>query len=137
VRLVQLLANVPKAQNTANGENHPLQGTSERQAEKALIVGMTADEATPADHIRARAPGLAFCIEIFSVCTPKKGRCSKIQRSPGGQPSGFPVPPTIYKEEANAYCATDQPVCNGLREEIIEEKPRQKHPADSDRCRAR
>jgi len=30
------MANVPKAQNTANRQNHPLQGTLERQAKKAL-----------------------------------------------------------------------------------------------------
>jgi hypothetical protein len=54
-----------------------------------------AEEVTPADHIRALALGLAFCIDNFSVCTPKKGRRSKIQRSPVGQPWGFAVPPTV------------------------------------------
>ncbi len=95
MRLVQLLANVPTAQIRANRQNHPLPGTPQRQAKKALSVGTTAEDVTPAAHMRALASGLAFCIETFSVCTPKKGRRSKIQRSPGGQPSGFPVPPTV------------------------------------------
>jgi hypothetical protein len=90
-----LLANVPKAQNTANRKNNPLQGTPECQAQNALKAGRMAEDVTPADHIRALAPGLALRIESFSVWTPKKGRCSKIQRSPGGQPLGFPVPPTV------------------------------------------
>ena len=95
VGLVQLLANVPNPQKTANTKNRPLPGTRERQAQKTATVGMTAEEVTPAAHIAALAAGLALCIEIFSVCTPKKGRCSKIQRRPGGQPSGFAVPPTV------------------------------------------
>src|SRR5258706_914891 len=64
-------------------------------AQSAPRVGTTAEDVTPADHIIALAIGLAFCIEAFSVCTPKKGRCSNNQRSPAGQPSGFPVPPTV------------------------------------------
>jgi hypothetical protein len=90
-----LLANVPKAQSNVNSKNDPLQGIPERQAQNALKVGVMAEEVTPADHIRALALGLAFCIEKFSVCTPKKGRRSKIQRSPIGQPWGFAVPPTV------------------------------------------
>jgi len=90
-----LLANVPKAQNRANREKNLLQGTPQRQAQNALRLGVMAEDVTPADHIRALAPGLALCIESFSVCTPKKGKRSKIQRNPGGQPWGFPVPPTV------------------------------------------
>jgi translation initiation factor 2B subunit (eIF-2B alpha/beta/delta family) len=67
VRLVQLLANVPKAQNTANRENHPLRGTPECQAKKELNVGMMAEDVTPADYIRALARELALCMETFSV----------------------------------------------------------------------
>jgi len=79
-----LLANVPKAQNRANRKNNLLQGTPESQTQNAPKVGVMAEEVTPADHIRALAPGLTCCIDSFSVCTPKKGRRSKIQRSPGG-----------------------------------------------------
>jgi hypothetical protein len=86
---------VPKAQNRANRKATLLPGTPERQAQNALKVGMMAEDVTPADHIRALAAGLTFYMESFSVCTPKKGRCSKIQRRPGGQPWGFPVPPTV------------------------------------------
>jgi hypothetical protein len=62
-----LLANVPKAQKRANQQNHPLRGTPERQAQKAAIVGTMAEDVTPADHIRAFAPGLVFCMETFAV----------------------------------------------------------------------
>jgi hypothetical protein len=55
VPLVQLLARVPKAQNKANGKNQRLQGTPKRQAKKALRVGITAEEVTPADHMSAVA----------------------------------------------------------------------------------
>src|SRR5216684_8854655 len=95
VRLVQLLANVPTAQNSATRKNNLLHGTPERHAQSAPRVGTTAEDVTPADHIIALAIGLASCMEGFSVCTPKKGRCSNNQRSPAGQPSGFPVPPTV------------------------------------------
>jgi len=95
VRLVQLLANVANAQPDANKQNHPLRGTAQSQAHNAANVGMMAEEVTPADHIKALAPGLALSIETLSVCTPKKGRCSKTQRTPQGQPSGLPVPPTV------------------------------------------
>src|SRR5216684_1776660 len=95
VRLVQLLANVPKAQKIANRKNSPAPGTRERQAHNIANVGTTAEDVTPAAHMTALAAGPAFCIEAFSVCTPKKGRCSKIQRSPGGHPWGFAVPPTV------------------------------------------
>src|SRR6266568_3564105 len=80
---------------TANRKNSLLPGTPERQAQNAPRLGTTAEDVTPADHIIALAIGLAFCMEGFSVCTPKKGRCSNNQRSPAGQPSGFPVPPTV------------------------------------------
>src|SRR2546429_9335937 len=69
--------------------------TPERHAQSAPSVGTTAEAVTPADHMIALAIGLAFCIEAFSVCTPKKGRCSNNHRSPAGQPSGFAVPPTV------------------------------------------
>jgi hypothetical protein len=95
VRLVQLLAKVPNAQNSANRKNNELQGMLKRQAKNAPTVGIMAEEVTPADHIRALASGLTFCMESFSVCTPKKGRRSNIQRSPPGQPWGFTVPPTV------------------------------------------
>ena len=95
MRLVQLLANVPKAQKMAKRKNSPLPGTRERQAQNVAKVGTTAEDVTPAAHMTAFALGLAFCIEAFSVCTPKKGKWSKIQRSPGGQPAGFAVPPTV------------------------------------------
>ena len=93
--LVQPLANVPKAQSKENRKNDLPQGIPACQAQNAPKVGTMAEEVTPADHIRALALGLAFCIEKFSVCTPKKGRRSKIQRSPIGQPWGFAVPPTV------------------------------------------
>ncbi|MGH9530624.1 MAG: hypothetical protein ACRD2S_11990, partial [Terriglobales bacterium] len=72
VRLVQLLASVAAPHIRANGKNHPLPGTAYRQAINALSAGTAADDDTPADHITALAVGLAFCIESFSVCTPKK-----------------------------------------------------------------
>src|SRR2546430_6946923 len=83
------------AQNSANRRNSLLPGTPERQAQNAPRLGTTAEEVTPADHMIALAIGVAFCIEAFSVCTPKKGRCSNNHRSPAGQPSGLPVPPTV------------------------------------------
>src|SRR6266849_10872504 len=83
-RLVQLLDNVPTAQNIATRRNNLLPGTPERHAQSAPRVGRTAEDATPADHMIALAIGLAFCIEAFSVCTPKKGRCSNTQRMPAG-----------------------------------------------------
>ena len=95
MRLVQLLANDPTAQNSAVRKNSLLQGTSECHAQSAPKVGTTVEDVTPADHIIALAIGLAFCIEVFSVCTPKEGRCWNNQRRPPGQPSGFPVPPTV------------------------------------------
>jgi hypothetical protein len=84
VRLVQLLARVATAQMTAKIRNGLLAGTPERHAHKAPSVGTSAEELTPADHMIAFAIGLAFCIEAFSVCTPKKGRCSNTHRRPAG-----------------------------------------------------
>src|ERR1039457_6037144 len=84
VRLLQLLANVPIAQNTANKRNRVLPGTLALQVQSALSVGTTAEEVTPADHIIALAIGLAFCIDAFSVCTPKNGRCTNNHRRPAG-----------------------------------------------------
>src|SRR5467141_1149950 len=94
-RLVQLLANVPTAQNSATRRNNLLPGAPEHHAQSAPRVGTKADDVTPADHMIALTIGLAFCMEAFSVCTPKKGRCSNNHRSPAGQPSGFAVPPTV------------------------------------------
>ena len=84
MRLVQLLARVAIAQITAKIRNSLLPGTPERHAQSAPKVGTTAEEVTPADHMIAFAIGLAFCIEGLSVCTPKKGRCSKTHRRPAG-----------------------------------------------------
>ena len=58
-------------------------------------MGTTAEDVTPADHITAFVIGLARCMEAFSVCTPKKGRCWNTHFNPPGQPSGFPVPPSV------------------------------------------
>jgi len=84
VLLLQLLDNVPIAQNTAKIKNALLPGTPALQEQTALAVGITADDITPADHITALAVGLVLSIEAFSVCTPKKGRCSNTQRTPAG-----------------------------------------------------
>jgi hypothetical protein len=70
-----------KKRMVAYRKNNLLLGMPECQAQNALKVGMMAEDVTPADHMRALAPGLARCIESFSVSTPKKGRRSKIQRS--------------------------------------------------------
>src|SRR5207247_8842331 len=94
-RLAQLLGKGPAAQNSASRRNSLLPGTPERQAQKAPRLATTAEDVTRADHIIALAIGLAFCMEACSVCTPKKGRCSNNHRSPAGQPSGLPVPPTV------------------------------------------
>ncbi len=84
MRLVQLLAKAPIAQITAKIRNGLLAGTFARHAQTAPRVGTTADDVTPADHMIALAIGLAFCIEVLSVCTPKKGRCSNTHRRPAG-----------------------------------------------------
>ena len=84
MRLVQLLANVAIAQIAAKIRNSLLPGIPARQAQSAPKVGTTAEEVTPADHMIAFAIGLAFCIDVFSVCTPKKGRCSNTHRRPAG-----------------------------------------------------
>src|SRR6267154_3195794 len=76
-RLVQLLANVPRAQKSAARKNNLPHGTPANHAQSAPRVGTTAEDVTPANHIIALATGLAPCMEVFSVCTPKKGRCSK------------------------------------------------------------
>src|SRR6267143_5566378 len=62
-RLVQLLAKIPTAQNSATRRNNLLPSTPERQAQSAPSVGTTAEAVTPADHMIALAIGLAFCIE--------------------------------------------------------------------------
>jgi len=72
------------AQNTAKIRNSLLPGTRAFHAQTALRVGTTAEDVTPADHMMAFDIELAFCIEAFSVCTPKKGRCSNTQRIPAG-----------------------------------------------------
>ena len=84
MRLVQLLAKVAVAQVTAKIRKGLLAGMPARQAQSAPSVGMMADEVTPADHMIAFAMGLAICMEVFSVCTPKKGKCSNTQRRPAG-----------------------------------------------------
>lgn len=84
MRLVQLLANAPTAQIAAKIRNNLLPGIPARQVQSTPRVGNTADEVTPADHMIALAIGLALCIEAFSVCTPKKGRCSNTHRRPAG-----------------------------------------------------
>jgi hypothetical protein len=55
VRLLQLLANVPKDQNRANKKNNRLNGTPECRAQNTPKVGTIAEEVTPADHIKALA----------------------------------------------------------------------------------
>ena len=84
MRLVQLLAKVAIAQITAKIKNGVLPGTPARHAHTAPKVGTAADDVTPADHMIAFAIGLAACIDAFSVCTPKKGRCSNSHRRPAG-----------------------------------------------------
>ena len=84
VWLLQLLDKVPIAHNTAKIENGLLPGTAALQAQSALAVGTNADEVTPADHMIALAEGLAFCMDAFSVCTPKNGSRSNSQRIPVG-----------------------------------------------------
>jgi hypothetical protein len=78
----------------------------------------------------------ANSFERFSVCTPKKGRCSKTQRSPTGHPRDCRSLAFDNEEETNSYCTPEQPVCDRMRREI-EKNPAHDHCCDSDSCRAR
>ena len=79
VRLLQLLDSVPIAQNTAKIRNSLLPGMWALKAQTVLRVGTTAGkDVTPADHMKAFALGLAFCIEALSGRMPNNGETSYI-----------------------------------------------------------
>jgi hypothetical protein len=92
-----------------------------------------ADEVTPADHIKTLPRGLAQCKESLSVCTTRKGRCSKIRRSPNWPAFGISRSPNGVEKELNSCGPPHQVVRNRMRGEI-EKDPREKHGRNSNRC---
>ena len=64
----------------------------------ALTVGTKAEEVTPADHMRARASGLASCMDDLSVCTSKKREVLEYPTQSGWV--AFAIAGTTHRVEA-------------------------------------